>query len=292
MGASAARLLGGGDDNVKAVEVDAQWILRMSGGFQDAPATGTAREAIEDLREVGVDVEKANDALEVVRLVGPSAGRTLPADTPVETGLKVCSYAMDEPAPIYRPVSALFNSEERAAPESATKITAAMKWQRALDDALVELPQRYDYEGDGYRGMRFAFSDVEREFPVGKQICWYVPKSCATEGRVMNNNSFCGMAECRRTIFVIRNMKGKKIRDFSPFPREEEVLLRALTFFEILGVRKGDHKAGDPFQHADEIEMKMLPIDPPPKHQGGLAIVGIKAYQATDGTGFRNSSDT
>ena len=81
----------------------------------------------------------------------------------------------------------------------------------------------------------------------------------------MEGSSFCGQdAETKgRTIFQISNLKGKCVKSFSPYAFEEEVLVRAITFLEVLDVKIGDQAAGPAFEHADIVYLEMLHWDPP-----------------------------
>eukprot|EP00931_Biecheleriopsis_adriatica_P029161 TRINITY_DN17357_c0_g1_i8.p1 TRINITY_DN17357_c0_g1~~TRINITY_DN17357_c0_g1_i8.p1 ORF type:complete len:483 (+),score=73.54 TRINITY_DN17357_c0_g1_i8:198-1451(+) len=144
--------------------------------------------------------------------------------------------------------------------------------------SLIALPASYDFQGTtpGFRGMRFAYPDLDELFEVGRVICWYTNKSCATERWVMEKDEygFCGSSAGPRTIFIIHDMKGKRVKRFSPFPTEEEVVLRAMTFLKVRLFRKGDHKAGNPFDgHADIIELEMLTWSPPRSRADVLELV-------------------
>jgi len=227
----------------------------------------TAEDALSSLGAVGLDVQKAKDSCELTKLCGPTRdGTLLPADVPEEDALTVYSYCMDDP-PAFKKVSGFLNDSAKREDEQ-TFLKSVMPWQKKLDVSLIAMPASYDFQGTtpGYRGMRFAYPDLDKQFEVGRIICWYTNKSCATRRWVMEEDEygFCGSSAGERTIFKIHGMKGKCVKRFSPFPTEEEVVLRAMTFLKVRHFSKGDYEAGNPFDgHADVIELEMQPWSPP-----------------------------
>eukprot|EP00931_Biecheleriopsis_adriatica_P017754 TRINITY_DN12621_c0_g1_i1.p1 TRINITY_DN12621_c0_g1~~TRINITY_DN12621_c0_g1_i1.p1 ORF type:complete len:359 (-),score=61.81 TRINITY_DN12621_c0_g1_i1:298-1374(-) len=260
MGGTKSRLIAG-DDDVTTCKLDVNWVTMFAGQFEDIALVDTAVEAIADLDVLGVDVARANTMLGIQRHCLPEG----------EHGLIVHSYAMNDP-PVFDCVSSFMNDAVKRS-TNPEKLKAAMKWQKLLDHAVLALPDTYDFQGEAYRGMKFAFPDVRVTFPIGKIICWYVFKSTTTDAQVLadEHSAFCG-TRGRRTVFVIKDVRGKNITDFSPYD-ESEVLLCPLTFLEIIDVKPGDHLEGDPFEHADIITLKMLDWRPPRRREDVRALL-------------------
>jgi len=273
MGAAVARLLG---DRTEKVQVDIGWLENFADAFFRTPVVATAEEALSLLGAVGLDVNEAKVSCEFTKRRGPTCdGTLLPADVPEEDALTIYSYCMDKP-PVFSTASRFLNDKGKRL--DSVLLGSVMPWQKKLDVSLLALPASYDFQATtpGFRGMRFAYPDLDEQFEVGRVICWYTNKSCATERWVMEKDEygFCGSSAGPRTIFIIHDMKGKLVKRFSPFPTEEEVVLRAMTFLKVRLFRKGDHEAGNPFDgHADIIELEMQTWSPPRSRADVLKLV-------------------
>ena len=100
-----------------------------------------------------------------------------------------------------------------------------------INAALNQLP---NYEGVVFRG-----SKVEP-----KQLAQYQVGEIVTEKGFTSSSSNLAVAQnfSGNVLYTIFSKTGKKIRDFSEFPGEDEVLFRSGTKFKILAIEKKDGK--------------------------------------------------
>ena len=59
-------------------------------------------------------------------------------------------------------------------------------------------------------------------------MVWWGYSSCSVSLKTMEQSAFCG-ASGQRVVFNIHTQRGTNITQFSAYPKEEEVLLRAGT---------------------------------------------------------------
>jgi hypothetical protein len=72
-----------------------------------------------------------------------------------------------------------------------------------------------------WRGVRL---DLRKDYEVGKTYTWWGFSSCTGSISVLKSDMFLGQ-EGKRTMFSIECFNGKKIRDYSSFYDEDEILL-------------------------------------------------------------------
>lgn len=135
------------------------------------------------------------------------------------------------------------------------EVMSVAPWLQRIMLALRSLPSEFDYEGDLFRGVKFQYSrhyDLSSHFKIGGVIALYTLKSFTTKQTLMDDDVFCGK-EGDRTIFIIRNAKGKLVAPLSHFPKECEVLLPIGTMLAVTRVI-----SGTPTGSADIVEFRML----------------------------------
>lgn len=82
-----------------------------------------------------------------------------------------------------------------------------------------------------WRGVR---RDLRKEYEVGKTYTWWGFSSCTESLSVLKSNIFFGQ-EGQRTMFSIECFNGKKIRGYSSFENEDEILLLPGSQFLVKG---------------------------------------------------------
>lgn len=120
---------------------------------------------------------------------------------------------------------------------------------RLLIAALVKLPSESS-RFIVYRGLKI---DLSAQLTKGNKIVWSAFSSCTMSLDVLRNERFLG-SNGTRTLFVIDCYSGKKIRNHTFYPDEEEVLLFPGCQFEVMGCINENN--GFSVVHLREIELK------------------------------------
>jgi len=130
-----------------------------------------------------------------------------------------------------------------------------LPWVRRLQLALGSLPAVFNVECDLYRGMKHRFASGH--FSPGAVVALYTFKSFTVDSSLMEDDVFCGQSNSR-TIFIIRQGRGKFIAPLSEFRDELEVVLLPGTKLQVEKVTNQSMKRGSPFQYADIVEFSMI----------------------------------
>jgi hypothetical protein len=80
-----------------------------------------------------------------------------------------------------------------------------------------------------YRGVK---ADLSEEYVVGNNYIWWGVSSCTPSLRVLESDQFCGTIS-KRTIFIIKCLDGRSIRNHSLYHQENEILLMPGRYFRV-----------------------------------------------------------
>lgn len=126
---------------------------------------------------------------------------------------------------------------------------------RLIISALVKLPSE-PTRFTVYRGVKM---DLSAQMPKGNKIVWWAFTSCTTSVGILNNERFLGK-NGSRTLFIIDCYSGKKIRNHTIYPEEEEVLFFPACQFKVMDcINRGN---GLLVVYLKEIEPKYSMINP------------------------------
>ncbi|CAF4231201.1 unnamed protein product [Rotaria sp. Silwood2] len=101
---------------------------------------------------------------------------------------------------------------------------------RLIMTALAKLPSE-SKRFHVYRGVK---RDLSAEIKTENTIVWWAFSSCTTSLNVLDNERYLGKNE-KRTLFTIDCYSGKKIRNHTFYPEEDEVLLFPASQFKVIG---------------------------------------------------------
>lgn len=100
---------------------------------------------------------------------------------------------------------------------------------RLVLSALRKLPS---FQGIVWRSVKL---DLHREYVKGYQGVWWCFTTTTTEANVLQNDQFLGTTGTR-TLLSIQCQNGKRIRNHSYFPAEDEIMLMPGFHFEVVSV--------------------------------------------------------
>jgi hypothetical protein len=123
-------------------------------------------------------------------------------------------------------------------------------YMKLLLTALFKLPS---CSMTVWRGVR---RDLRNDYEVGKTYTWWGFSSCTEKISVLESDLFLGQ-EGKRTMFNIECFNGKKIRDYSSFEDEDEILLLPGSQFIVISHLRPSKK--DP----DLIIIHLKQVEPP-----------------------------
>ncbi|CAF3923814.1 unnamed protein product [Adineta steineri] len=81
-----------------------------------------------------------------------------------------------------------------------------------------------------YRGVKL---DLSAQYPKGNTVTWWGFSSCTTSIGVLSNEQYLGRSGTR-TLFTIDCSSAKSLKDYSLFPKEEEILLPPARQFQVI----------------------------------------------------------
>jgi hypothetical protein len=220
-----------------------EWCKEFRKRLDRTKTPGDYVEALADMAGIGINVRKV--VKNVKSFLGKGRAdwdtedyRHTHPDFPHLYAAAIHAYTLDgHDINIYKKINAAMNNPGRTISE---ELCACLPFIKLLDTALLEAAQRWGYHiGEVLRGVKYAYPkptpaqhDVKKHFPKGRTFYWYFFVSSALDHEVMYKPDFCGHRG-PRTIFYITSCEGVSIRKFSKFPKEEEVLFRPLSLFEV-----------------------------------------------------------
>lgn len=184
------------------------------------------------------------------------------------------SYTDGDLAPYREMSGALHDGTRLVDGEVSETVKLVLPFLKLLNVALEGLPASYHYEGQVFRGVKWAFPCLENHNPrqyfhTGRKLWWYEPKSMSWDPKVMESECFAGSSGAR-TIFKVHATLAYKIENFSDFMEEREVVMPMLSRFKVEGACSkldlDDSGLEDPLDsrhkgEPDVVELQQLPED-------------------------------
>ena len=149
---------------------------------------------------------------------------------------------------LYRQMNAALRSEDRK------QLIPYFSYLKLLLTALWKLE---DVKDVVWRGVKENIGD---EYKAGKKFFWWGLTSCTTSLELLQSASFLGETG-ERLLFAIQCFNGKKIKNHSRFPKENEVLLLPCSYFEVMGSVVQSN--GLRIIHLKQIDSPVILIPPP-----------------------------
>ncbi|CAF1290519.1 unnamed protein product [Rotaria sp. Silwood1] len=110
--------------------------------------------------------------------------------------------------------------------EERQKLIPWFQYLRLVLTALARLPSERLFVNRGIR------KDLHEEYPAGSTFIWWGFSSCTSSIKVLESGMFLGKTGTR-TLFQIDCHTGKKIKNHSFLPKEDEILLLPARQFEV-----------------------------------------------------------
>ncbi|CAF2057562.1 unnamed protein product [Rotaria magnacalcarata] len=82
-----------------------------------------------------------------------------------------------------------------------------------------------------YRGIKV---DLTNQYKPNSYSIWWGVSSCTDNIEILQSEQFCGKTGMR-TIFVIKCLNGRSIRNHSYYPQENEIILMPGSYFQVDG---------------------------------------------------------
>lgn len=167
-------------------------------------------------------------------------------------------YTLQDP-PVYQRVSKILN-HPTVRVSDPEKMQAVIPFAKGLMNAIQQVQVLHPclwYSGPAWRGVGFQFSDEQwLKYQPGVHVCWYTVKSLTSTHEALE--TFVGK-EPFPTIFEVVNCSGVKVRAFSEFDGEDEVLLMPGVTFKVISAERSQ-SAKDPqlWNRADLITLQMV----------------------------------
>ena len=138
-----------------------------------------------------------------------------------------------------------FNLNDTLRIEDRDKLKPWFGYLRLFIGALSRLPPVNDTV---YRGVK---RDMRDEYPLNSNKTWWGFSSCTDKMQLLEAERFCGTTGTR-TIFNIRCLGGRDIRNHSYFHNENEILLLPGRYFRV----KSNYHGNDGLLIIDLVEIK------------------------------------
>jgi hypothetical protein len=110
--------------------------------------------------------------------------------------------------------------------EDRQKLKPWFPYLKLFITALCRLPSINDTV---YRGVK---ADLSKEYVIGDTYIWWGVSSCTDSLNVLESDQFCGTIG-RRTIFIIKCLDGRSIKNHSYCKNESEILLMPGRSFRV-----------------------------------------------------------
>lgn len=133
-----------------------------------------------------------------------------------------------------------------------------LQLMRRLQMAARDLPEAFDVICDLFQGVKHRYDALH--FSVGAVVALSNFKYYTIDKRLLEKDRFCGQTG-PRTIFIIRQGKGKFIAPLSASRDELQVLLLPGTKLKVESVCYQSMEKGSPFTCADIVEFSVLSYD-------------------------------
>ncbi|CAF3366801.1 unnamed protein product [Rotaria sp. Silwood1] len=221
-------------------------------GYENMPLV-TIEEAVKPLVKIVPKVER-NVHIVKENCKNPADGLT----TDESASIMLYTYeSMVHEHSLYVILNETLRSEERK------NLIPWFLYLRLVLTALARLPSERLFVNRGIR------KDLHEEYPAGSSFVWWGFSSCTSSIKVLESEMFLGKTGTR-TLFQIDCHTGKKIKNHSFLPKEDEILLLPARQFEVTSCLNSGN--GLHIIQLKEIDPKyplLEPVSAPPKTSSG-----------------------
>lgn len=127
-------------------------------------------------------------------------------------------------------MSASFATVDDAPPHVRSRAEYALRFKEFHAGLDAELQGLQRYVGTVYRGIDCRVSSFE--YCHGAVVTWNAPSSASVDPRVAREFLTQKLRPCG-TLFVVQSRSGRRVSEYSDFPKEDEVLFRAGCQFRV-----------------------------------------------------------